>query len=203
MTKTDLSTEALLVRREIAEKATPGPWEKMFETAVGTGNGHQVPLCIASTNFESDAAHISSNSPDVVCATIDELLRLREENGRLKEGLENALHVNELRLAEVAKTLFTGIAEGISGGSESVMVQAGATCVHCNAHFTSAEDAIAHDKVCPKHPANIRAELLEKEAEWLANRLACIQSARDIEPQTRDQNPEWWREAARKAVEEA
>lgn len=26
MTKTDLSTEALLVRREIAEKATPGPW---------------------------------------------------------------------------------------------------------------------------------------------------------------------------------
>lgn len=38
-----------------AKAATPGPWEKMFETAVGTGNGHQVPLCIASTNFESDA----------------------------------------------------------------------------------------------------------------------------------------------------
>lgn len=146
-----------------------------------------------------------TNSPDVVIATIDELLRLRAENGRLKEGLENALHVNGLRLAEIAKTLFTGMVEGISGSgdSESVRVQTGATCVHCNACFTSAEDAIAHDKVCPKHPANIRAELLEKEAEWLANRLACIQSARDIEPQTRDQNPEWWREAARKAVEES
>lgn len=151
----------------------------------------------------NDAAHISSNSPDVVCATIDELLRLREENGRLKEGLENALHVNELRLAEVAKTLFTGIVEGISGDSESVRVQTGATCVHCNACFTSAEDAIAHDKVCPKHPANIRAELLEKEAEWLANRLACIQSEYDIEPETRYRSSEWWRETARKAVEEA
>lgn len=203
MTKTDLSTEALLVRREIAEKATPGPWEKMFETAVGTDNGHQVPLHIASTNFESDAAHIAANAPDVVIATIDELLRLRAENGRLKEGLENALHVNELRLAEVAKTLFTGIVEGISGDSESVMVQAGATCVHCNAHFARAEEAIAHDKVCPKHPANIRAELLEHEADWLANRLACIQSESDIEPETRYRSSEWWRETARKAVEEA
>ncbi len=135
----------------------------------------------------------------------EEVLRIQAENVRLKEELENALHVNGLRLAEIAKTLFTGMVEGISGSgdSESVRVQTGATCVHCNACFTSAEDAIAHDKVCPKHPANIRAELLEKEAEWLANRLACIQSARDIEPQTRDQNPEWWREAARKAVEES
>lgn len=220
MPTTDLSTEALLVRREIAEKATPGPWkpDEPFEVSrhikAITGDGPTDYALLAwicpkpgemGTHEQkaNDAAHISSNSPDVVCATIDELLRLREENGRLKEGLENALHVNELRLAEVAKTLFTGIVEGISGDSESVRVQTGATCVHCNACFTSAEDAIAHDKVCPKHPANIRAELLEKEAEWLANRLACIQSARDIEPQTRYRSSEWWRETARKAVEEA
>ena len=226
MTKTDLSTEALLVRREISEKVTPGPWgvkcerhdNTCHEYLILTEDGDKIvgadkidprevyyrslPEAICSLDSH-DAAHIAANSPDVVIATIDELLRLRAENGRLKEGLENALHVNELRLAEVAKTLFTGIVEGISGDSESVRVQTDATCVHCNACFTSAEDAIAHDKVCPKHPANIRAELLEKEAEWLANRLACIQSARDIEPQTRDQNPEWWREAARKAVEES
>lgn len=70
------------------------------------------------------------------------------------------------------------------------------------AHFTSAEEAIAHDKVCPKHPANIRAELLEHEADWLANRLACIQSESDIEPETRYRSSEWWRETARKAMEE-
>lgn len=226
MTKTDLSTEALLVRREIAEKATPGPWGVKCERHDNTCHEYLIlaedgdkivgadkidlrevyyrslPEAICSLDSH-DAAHIAANSPDVAIATIDELLRLRAENGRLKEGLENALHVNELRLAEVAKTLFTGIVEGISGDSESVRVQTGATCVHCNACFTSAEDAIAHDKVCPKHPANIRAELLEKEAEWLANRLACIQSARDIEPQTRYRSSEWWRETARKAVEEA
>lgn len=187
---------------------------------------------------------LSTNSPDVVIATVDELLRLRAEleqykdsiqslryvanktlvdcnfrikenislkeevlriqaeNVRLKEELENALHVNGLRLAEIAK-IFTGMVEGISGDSESVRVQTGATCVHCNAHFTSAEEAIAHDKVCPKHPANIRAELLEHEADWLANRLACIQSGYDIEPETRDRSSEWWRETARKAVEES
>ncbi len=224
MTKTDLSIEALLVRREISEKATPGPWgvkcerhdNTCHEYLILTEDGDKIvgadkidprevyyrslPEAICSLDSH-DAAHIAANSPDVVIATIDELLRLRAENGRLKEGLENALHVNELRLAEVAKTLFTGIVEGISGDSESVRVQTDATCVHCNAHFTSAEDAIAHDKVCPKHPANIRAELLEHEADWLANRLACIQSESDIEPETRYRSSEWWREAARKAVE--
>ena len=39
---------------------------------------------IAVTNFEEDATHIAANSPDVVIATIDELLRLREENERMQ-----------------------------------------------------------------------------------------------------------------------
>lgn len=188
MTKTDLSTEALLVRREIAEKATPGPWgvkcerhdNTCHEYLILTEDGDKIvgadkidlrevyyrslPEAICSLDSH-DASHIAANAPDVVIDTIDELLRLRAENGRLKEGLENALHVNELRLAT--------------------------------------EEAIAHDKVCPKHPANIRAELLEHEADWLANRLACIQSESDIEPETRYRSSEWWRETARKAVEEA
>ena len=88
MTKPDLSTESLLARKELAEKATPGPWEKMFETAVGTDNGHKVPLRIASTNFESDAAHIAANSPGVVIATINELVRLRAECARLDQEAE-------------------------------------------------------------------------------------------------------------------
>lgn len=78
MTKTDLSTEALLDRKAIAERATPGSWEHIIKRGVGTDNGHTVPLRIAVTNFEEDATHIAANSPDVVIATIDELLRLRE-----------------------------------------------------------------------------------------------------------------------------
>ena len=37
-----------------------------------------------------DITHIAANSPDVVIATIDELLRLREENARLREALAEA-----------------------------------------------------------------------------------------------------------------
>ena len=89
MTKTDLSTEALLVRREIAEKATPGPWEKA-DTESGfinismycvIGDGVR-PAFVASPN---DAAHIAANSPDVVQADIDEILRLRAEVERLEK----------------------------------------------------------------------------------------------------------------------
>lgn len=85
MSKIDLSTEALLDRKAIAERATPGSWEHIIKCGVGTDNGHTVPLRIAVTNFEEDATHIAANSPDVVIATIDELLRLREDNERLEK----------------------------------------------------------------------------------------------------------------------
>ena len=193
---TDLSTEALMERRALAERATPGPWgvkckrhdNTCHENLIFTENGNKIvgtdkidprevyyrdlPEAICSLDTH-DAAHIAANSPDVVIATIDELLRLREENERLKEGLENALHVNELRLAEIAKTLITGLAEGITGNSGSVTAQIRATCVHCNASFTSAEEATAHDKVCPKHPANIKAKRLEEALENLLRFAEC------------------------------
>lgn len=203
MIKIDLSTEALLTRKAVAEIA-------LCEISCQ----HDLTPYLIDTELSLECiGHIAANSPDVVIATIDELLRLRGENARLKEGLENALHVNELRLAEIAKTLITGLAEGITGNSESVTSQISATCVHCNASFTSAEEAIAHDKVCPKHPANIKAKRLEKEADWLAERLAkyCVDDAEKECPLI-DVCPEGscptittssWREVARRAVREA
>lgn len=107
MTKTDLSTEALLVRREIAEKATPGAWgvkcerhdNTCHEYLILTEDGDKIvgadkidlrevyyrslPEAICSLDSH-DAAHIAANSPDVVIATIDELLRLRAECARLE-----------------------------------------------------------------------------------------------------------------------
>ena len=41
---------------------------------------------------------------------------------------------------------------------------------------------------------------LTAERDWLANRLACIQSAHDIDPKTKDWSTERWKEAARRAV---
>ena len=107
MPTTDLSIEALLVRREIAEKATPGPWgvkcerhdNTCHEYLILTEDGDKIvgadkidlrevyyrslPEAICSLDSH-DAAHIAANSPDVVIATIDELLRLRAECARME-----------------------------------------------------------------------------------------------------------------------
>lgn len=86
MTQTDRTTESLLSRRALAEKATPGPWEvdKSEITSavyVETSWGH----LICDSSDHGDAAHIAANSPDVVMADIDEILRLRAQVERLEK----------------------------------------------------------------------------------------------------------------------
>lgn len=98
MSKTDLSTEALLVRREMAEKATPGPWRRHPGRSLVVSMTSEDEPIICDARKAADSAHIAANSPDVVIATIDELLRLREDNERLKEGLENLLRFAECQI---------------------------------------------------------------------------------------------------------
>lgn len=113
---TELSTEALLARRTLAEKATPGPWylaEEDADNLLVTSNSRKEMVDIAKCEMahpeagmeepfaseqNANAQHIAANSPDVVIATIDELLRLREENARLKEALENLLRFAECQI---------------------------------------------------------------------------------------------------------
>ena len=116
MPTTDLSTEALLVRREIAEKATPGKWgvkcerhdNTCHEYLILTEDGDKIvgadkidlrevyyrslPEAICSLDSH-DAAHIAANSPDVVIATIDELLRLRAELEQYKDSIQSLRYV--------------------------------------------------------------------------------------------------------------
>ena len=116
MPTTDLSTEALLVRREIAEKATPGPWKPDESFVVSrhikaiTGDGPTDYVLLAwicpkpgemGTHEQkaNDAAHFAANSPDVVIDTIDEVLRLRAECARLERELVGAIDVMECLLA--------------------------------------------------------------------------------------------------------
>ena len=82
-----LSNEALLKHRAIAEKATPGPW------AVQIYNGGPYPgpfqiwsqsapnsiLVSISIEGSRNCAHIAANSPNVVIAHVDEILRLRND----------------------------------------------------------------------------------------------------------------------------
>lgn len=114
------TTESLLARRALAEKATPGPWanndnvERLFGRkphdwwvvyADFCGiKGAQILQCsmygateaeqIESRKKEKmcdpgisgcNAAHIAANSPDVVMADIDEILRLRAQVERLEK----------------------------------------------------------------------------------------------------------------------
>lgn len=78
MTKTDLSTEALLDRQELAEKAAK---RMPFEVA-------RIVLCMGEEeregNHKDEDDFLTSNDPEKVIATIDELLRLRKENERMQ-----------------------------------------------------------------------------------------------------------------------
>lgn len=86
MTKDNRTTESLLSRRELAEKATPGPWEvdKSEITSavyVETSWGH----LICDSSDHGDAAHIAVSDPATVMADIDEILRLRAQVERLEK----------------------------------------------------------------------------------------------------------------------
>lgn len=92
MSKQDDRSEAALHERlEIAGKATPGPWYHVLAAIVGTRESpdDNDATCICFTEWgcsgdpQANAAHIAANSPDVVRADIEEILRLRGEVERL------------------------------------------------------------------------------------------------------------------------
>lgn len=116
------SDAALCERLEIARKATPGPWQtdevvtrkKGFEPSyvVKDGDGFTIVDVLPVAAYQTNAAHIAANHPDVVRADIEEILRLRGEVKRLRdenEALKNSAFefgvgfstkVNEMRARE-------------------------------------------------------------------------------------------------------
>ena len=95
--------------------------------------------------------------------------------------LAAALQVNATRQAEVTADVLNAMMAGITGQKESVRVEVdGFQCTYCNETSKTIEDATAHDAICPKHPAVIRAEQAEanvarltKGRDWLATQLDC------------------------------
>lgn len=98
----DLSTEALQKRRELAQKATPGPWNVVnqygFSTAVINEKGDvAVDDGSASGEYTEKASlenlhHIAANDPKVTIATIEEILRLRADKERLEREADWLAH---------------------------------------------------------------------------------------------------------------
>lgn len=84
MMKNDRTTESLLARRALAEKATPEKWNllQIFaedENYVGPETWADMGKAVCICRYAKDAQYIAANSPDVVMADIDEILRLRAE----------------------------------------------------------------------------------------------------------------------------
>lgn len=87
----DRSTERLLQRKQIAEeagKANPGEWGtdiryNLKMTAVCAGNGE--PLCMMTDDEDvATATHIALSEPVTMKQDIDEIIKLRVENERLR-----------------------------------------------------------------------------------------------------------------------
>ena len=85
MTEDSCTTVSLLARRALAEKATPGPWVRKGEYLVYGPWGDRPVSGKEGILNPADAAHIATNSPDVVMADIDEILRLRAQVERLEK----------------------------------------------------------------------------------------------------------------------
>lgn len=90
MMKNNRTTEALLARRELAEKATPEKWNllQIFaedENYVGPETWADMGKAVCICRYAKDAQYIAANSPDVVMADIDEILRLRAQVERLEK----------------------------------------------------------------------------------------------------------------------
>ena len=130
MMPNDRSEEALRERLELAEKATKGPWIKIYRDFLGedgfgweskpTVEAEDKMICLFYDrnadaddvdNDEADAAHIAANSPDVVRADIEEILRLRLENKML--GVANEKLDFQRFLAE--KRVQAMLAKGTEG----------------------------------------------------------------------------------------
>lgn len=87
---TDLFTDALMVRRKLAEQASLGPSGSRgcndclyrFGYCQMVNCSHSSPDASKTSSggdIMTDAVHIAANDPTTVIATIDELLRLREQ----------------------------------------------------------------------------------------------------------------------------
>lgn len=90
--RNDRSDAALQKRLELAKKATHGPWA-LWEWDNGVkeirNNADPDEDHVCRVWHKKDGDFLAKNSPREVQADIEEILRLRQENERLREELKN------------------------------------------------------------------------------------------------------------------
>lgn len=190
------TTESLLARRALAEKATPGRWDVIENLEDQTqcsvriiSPKHHIVLRDDWITF-TDALFIVRHSPDVVMADIDEILSLRAENKKLKKRLETA--------EQTAKLAWDGkIPSPLPGHRSMTEDEVVAMFEHLNCPWCGGS---GHIDDCEEADQQVKARLerLEKEADWLA-RICANQMLDGVD----EASVQWWREKARDAARKA
>lgn len=109
-------------------------------------------------------SQMNPNRSDSMVALDEILTRLLNAIEQSEAQLAAALQVNAKSQAEVTADVLNAMMAGITGQKESVRVEVeGFQCPYCNEISKTIEAATAHDAICPKHPAVIRAEALERD----------------------------------------
>ena len=81
----DRRDAALRERLRIVGKATPGSWSLQDRGVIPLVYGPNGERIAKAIDNREDTAHVAANSPDVVRADIEEILRLRAENESLNK----------------------------------------------------------------------------------------------------------------------
>jgi len=93
--------------REVAERATPGPWHRNippashYPTIFAGRNTHVLHLTATNKDVEANAEFVATFNPATVLALLAELAALRKEN----EGLRDELHDANDAYASVLREL--------------------------------------------------------------------------------------------------
>lgn len=167
----DRSTEVLLARRKSAENlnGSKGWWAE-------THFGLERPMicvyddegCSVVTDTSSElAGYFTANDPPTVTADIDEILRLRKENEKLKQDLEVAKEL-VASAQEAAKLAWGGeIPSPLPGHPGMSEDEVEAMFEHLNCPWCGGS---GHVGDCDAADQAVKANLerLEKEADWLA-----------------------------------
>ena len=172
--------KAQLIRlKELAEKATPAPWEVRNDISyiVTTGNPSEVigwhwpDKNVFECNVEANSNYIAAANPQAILELIADYERLEKENEELRANNYGPEILNDP--AALTVSYFAGrMAEGRERNAR--------------------EDKLLDEK-----------ERLEKEANWLANKLVAASEmlANATGMETDDLNEAGWRKVAREAVE--
>lgn len=177
---------------ELADRATPGPWKSYIDECAKIRDSENGLLFTGThINVQGRRRHPDevAASTRYIAAACNLAPTLAREVEELKTKIVEArafytAHIaNKFNLGDLSDAEFIRLLAGVMNAPNR--------CAHCGAGFKSVEEASIHVRMCPEHPAVMRAEKLEKMTQYLAKALAgmCTHPVQEADGQG---NPEYW-----------